>query len=174
MRNPGGSPASGREPRAILDRMRQEDIDQVFAIETASFGSPWPRGAFIEEMTSNPYARCMVAREAPEEEKEETPRLSAYICYWILGDELLINNLAVDPARRRRGLGRALLEHALAEAIAAACRSAYLEVRPTNAAAVALYESHGFKVVRRRKGYYADTREDALVMRAALKAPETG
>ena len=170
MRKPAGSPPGSNPPRAILDRMRQDDIARVVAIETASFSSPWPRGAFIEEMTANPYARCVVAREAAA---AEPARVTAYILYWILGDELLINNLAVDPSRRRLGLGRTLLEHALSDAVAAACRTAYLEVRPSNEAAVALYESHGFKVVRRRKGYYADTREDALVMRAALKAPET-
>jgi ribosomal-protein-alanine N-acetyltransferase len=51
---------------------------------------------------------------------------------------------------------------------------AYLEVRPSNDSAIRLYESHGFSIVRRRKGYYGDTGEDALVMRAVLKAPETG
>lgn len=159
------------EPPSRVDLMREEDVGQVMAIEKASFPSPWPRGAFIEEMRSNPYARCVVTREAGAGARD---RLSAYICYWILGEELLINNLAVRPDRRRLGLGRLLLTHALKEGLDSGCLVAYLEVRPSNEAAIHLYESHGFTVVRRRKGYYADTREDALVMRATLKARETG
>lgn|SRR5678815_2688343 len=154
-----------------IDRMRERDVPQVLAIEKASFSSPWPRGAFLEEIRSNPYARCMVIREPWE---GGAPRASAYICYWILGEELLINNLAVDPGRRRRGLGTLLLEHSLAHGVEEGCRMAYLEVRPSNDSAIRLYESHGFSIVRRRKGYYGDTGEDALVMRAVLKAPETG
>ena len=154
-----------------IDKMRERDIPQVLAIEKASFSSPWPRGAFLEEIRSNPYARCMVIREPCQ---NGSPRAAAYICYWILGEELLINNLAVDPGRRRLGLGTALLEHSLASGVEEGCLTAYLEVRPSNEAAIRLYESHGFSIEGRRKGYYGDTGEDALVMRAVLKARETG
>ena len=165
------SSEGGGDPSWILDRMNEEDIARVLVIEKASFSSPWPRGAFLEELRSNPYARCMVVRESTGAGRSI---LAAYICYWILGEELLINNLAVDAGRRRHGLGRLLLVHAMEEAVSAGCRQAWLEVRASNDAARHLYESHGFRAVRRRKKYYSDTGEDALEMVATLKALETG
>jgi ribosomal-protein-alanine N-acetyltransferase len=150
--------------------MREGDLPTVMAIEQASFLTPWPRGAFLEEIRSNPYARCVVVRETAAQ--VEAP-LTAYICYWVLGEELLINNLAVDPARRRRGCARALMDHAFEEARASGCRVAYLEVRPSNAAAISLYTGYGFVVMGRRRRYYPDTNEDALVMRATLQGLET-
>ena len=163
---PGGTAPSGW----WIDRMREEDLSAVMAIERTSFLSPWPRGAFLEEIRTNPYARCAVLRESST---QRPPALRAYICYWVLGEELLINNLAVDPEHRRRGYARALLEHSFEEAREASCRVAYLEVRPSNAAAIRLYTAFGFVVVGRRRQYYPDTNEDALVMRATLRPLET-
>lgn len=165
METPAGAARSGW----WIDRMREEDLATVMSIERASFITPWPRGAFLEEIRSNPYARCVVIRET----SDGGQALQAYICYWVLGEELLINNLAVDMARRRRGFARALMVHAFTEALGSECRVAYLEVRPSNEAAIHLYTEFGFVVVGRRKQYYPDTREDALVMRATLKALET-
>jgi ribosomal-protein-alanine N-acetyltransferase len=162
---PGTAPSEWR-----IDRMREEDLPEVMAIEQASFLTPWPRGAFLEEIRSNPYARCVVVRERAA---RGPAALAAYICYWILGEELLINNLAAAVARRRHGHARALVEHAFEEARASECRLAFLDVRPSNAAAIRLYSGFGFQVVGRRKQYYADSKEDALVMRATLQALET-
>ena len=157
-------------PHWRIDRLREEDLLAVMAIESDSFSTPWPRGAFLEELRSNEYARCLGARE-PKGGKSAPVR--AYICYWILGDELLIHNLAVDQAFRRQGLALRLMEHGFEEARLAGCRFAYLEVRPSNGPALGLYDALGFKVVSRRRRYYADTNEDALVMRATLKGLET-
>jgi ribosomal-protein-alanine N-acetyltransferase len=98
--------------------------------------------------------------------------LSGYLCLWEIGREIHITNLAVDPARRRRGLARVLLGHVLDDARRRAVELVFLEVRPTNVEAVRLYESFGFRVIGRRKGYYFDTGEDALVMEAALPAAQ--
>lgn len=157
-------------PEWRIERLRESDLAAVMAIETAAFSTPWPRGAFVEELRSNVYARCVGARDSSAGVRAP---IRAYICYWILGDELLIHNLAVDEAFRRLGLARALMDHAFEEALNAGCRSAYLEVRPSNGAALGLYGSMGFKVISRRRRYYADTNEDALVMRATLKGLET-
>lgn len=157
-------------PRWRIERLRQQDLPAVMTIETDSFSTPWPRGAFLEEIRSNPYARCLGAREPGAGTRSP---VRGYICYWVLGDELLIHNLAVDRRFRRRGLARALMDEAFEEAGRTGCRTAYLEVRPSNTAALALYGSFGFTVVSRRRRYYADTNEDALVMRAALKGLET-
>jgi len=150
-----------------LQPMRDADVTAVMAIETESFSSPWPAGAFREEIR-NGVARCLVARHIPG------GGVDGYICYWVLGEELLINNVAVRPGSRGQGLGRRLLRHALREGRTSGCRFAYLEVRPSNEPAIRLYEKHGFVTIMRRKGYYSDTKEDALVMRATLKGPEMG
>jgi ribosomal-protein-alanine N-acetyltransferase len=79
-------------------------------------------------------------------------------------DELHINSLAVDTARRRHGLARALLIHVLDEAVRAGATAATLEVRSSNTAARALYEGLGFKVEGIRRDYYQDPREDAVIL----------
>ncbi len=143
-----------------IERMRAADLDEVLPIERASFTMPWSRGAFLYEMEQNQVARCFVLREAS--------RLVGYICLWEVADELHITNIAVHPDSRRRGFGRALLGRTLDDARDRALRLVVLEVRPSNMEARALYESFGFHVVGRRRGYYYDTGEDALVMEATL------
>jgi ribosomal-protein-alanine N-acetyltransferase len=145
--------------------MRTGDLDEVVAIERASFTLPWSRGAFLYEMEQNRVARCWVMRE--------DLRVVGYVCLWEIGDEIHITNVAVHPDWRRRGIGRTLLSHILDDARRRGIRMVALEVRPSNREARPLYESFGFRVVGRRKGYYYDTGEDALVMEASL-APERG
>jgi ribosomal-protein-alanine N-acetyltransferase len=98
-----------------------------------------------------------------------------YLCLWEIGHEIHITNLAVHPSFRRQGIGRRLLAPVLEDGRRRGIALVLLEVRPTNAEALALYESLGFRVIGRRKGYYFDTGEDALVMEAALAgaAPAT-
>lgn len=146
-----------------LDRMRAEDLDQVLAIERASFTMPWSRSAFLYELEQNRVARCWVVRDGP--------RVVGYLCTWEVADELHVTNIAVHPELRRRGTGRHLLSTALADARRRGFRHVVLEVRPSNTEARTLYESFGFKVVGRRRGYYYDTGEDALVMEARLEEP---
>lgn len=153
-------PVSG-EPVA-LEPMTLEDLDEVLAIERASFQTPWSRGAFRYELTQNRVARCSVVRRGR--------RLVGYLCLWEIGHEIHITNLAVDPDLRRHGIARALLGAVLEDARRRRVGLAFLEVRPTNAEALGLYESFGFRVIGRRKGYYFDTGEDALVMEARLSA----
>lgn len=145
-----------------IERMRPADLDEVLAIERASFSMPWSRGAFLYELEQNRVARCYVVRE--------DGCLSGYICLWEVADELHITNIAVHPGLRRRGIGRALLSAVLDDARQRALRLVALEVRPSNVEALGLYESLGFRVVGRRRGYYYDTGEDALVMEASLAA----
>lgn len=144
-----------------FEGMSEEDLDEVLAIERDSFLTPWTRDNFRFEIRSNPFARNDVVRK--------DGRVVAYACVWIVGDELKINNIAVHRDWRRRGLGTAVLLHLLRRARAEGCADAELEVRPSNLEARRLYERHGFRETRRRKGYYQDTREDALVMVARLR-----
>jgi len=150
--------------------MRPEDLAEVVRIERACFSTPWPRGAFMEEISSNPVAHCLVIRSA---DGDGSRIVGGYICYWILQEELVINNVAVAPELRRRGLARKMMVRAIEDACAAGCLWAFLEVRPSNEAAISLYRDLGFEILSRRRRYYADTGEDALIMRAALKGLET-
>jgi [ribosomal protein S18]-alanine N-acetyltransferase len=147
------------QPIAI-ERMRSADLEEVLAIERASFSMPWSRGAFLYELEQNRVARCYVVRE--------DGRLIGYICLWEVADEVHITNVAVHPDLRRRGVARSLLSAVLDDARQRKLRLVVLEVRPSNAEALGLYESFGFRVVGRRRGYYYDTGEDALVMEASL------
>jgi ribosomal-protein-alanine N-acetyltransferase len=141
--------------------MHSRDLDEVVAIERASFTLPWSRGAFLYEMEQNRVARCFVVRE--------DVRVVGYVCLWEIGDEVHVTNIAVHPDCRQRGIGRMLLSTVLDDARARRLRVVGLEVRPSNREALPLYESFGFKVVGRRKGYYYDTGEDALVMELKLE-----
>jgi ribosomal-protein-alanine N-acetyltransferase len=100
--------------------------------------------------------------------------LVAYCACWMVFDELHINSLAVDNAWRRRGLARRLLADVFRDSIAAGARSATLEVRHSNTAARALYESLGFRVEAVRRDYYQEPREDALILwNRSLARPES-
>ena len=147
-----------------VDPMRPDDLDAVLGIERASFSMPWSRGAFLYEMQQNRVARCWVMRE--------DEGVVGYLCLWEVADEVHITNIAVRPDRRRRGLGRMLLGGILDEARQRRIRQVVLEVRPSNAEARTLYESFGFRVVGRRRGYYYDTGEDALIMESDLQGSQ--
>jgi ribosomal-protein-alanine N-acetyltransferase len=142
--------------------MRPEDLEEVLAIERASFSMPWSRGAFLYEIQQNRVARCRVVRDGGT--------IVGYLCVWEIGDEIHVTNVAVHPSRRRQGIARGLLAGLLAEAQARDVRLVVLEVRPSNREAIGLYESFGFRVTGRRRGYYYDTGEDALVMEARFPA----
>ncbi len=140
--------------------MRPEDLDEVLAIERASFSMPWTRGAFLYEIGQNRVARCRVMRQGGS--------IVGYLCVWEIADEIHVTNVAVHPTRRRQGIARTLLAGLLAEAPARDVRLIVLEVRPSNREAISLYESFGFRVTGRRRGYYYDTGEDAFVMETRL------
>jgi ribosomal-protein-alanine N-acetyltransferase len=138
------------------------DLDQVLDIERASFPTPWTRAAFCYEIQQNKVAHCTAIKARRG--------VVGYLCFWEIGHEIHVTNLAAHPDLRRRGVARALLGAVLGDAKTRAVSLAFLEVRPTNTEALGLYESFGFRVIGRRKGYYFDTGEDALVMEARLSA----
>jgi ribosomal-protein-alanine N-acetyltransferase len=140
--------------------MEVGDLDQVLPIERASFPTPWTRAAFCYEIQQNKVAHCTTI--------QSRSGVVGYLCFWEIGHEIHITNLAVHPEWRRRGVARRLLATALAEGVSRGVVLAFLEVRPTNTRALALYDSLGFQVIGRRNGYYFDTGEDALVMEARL------
>lgn len=155
---------SGTLPEVDDDVMRTSDLDAVLAIERLAFPSPWAREHFLHEIRGNPHAFNPVVREAG--------RVVAYACTWIVEGTLEINNIAVDPAFRRRGHARSLLERALERALRRNCERAILEVRPSNEGAKRLYASFGFREVGRRPRYYEDNGEDAILMARTLRDPD--
>jgi len=147
-----------------IRRMGVQDLEAVHALEKCSFPTPWPLESFRFELEENTVGRAWVAELA---EGESEGRVVAMIVVWLLVDEAHIATLAVDSAYHREGIARRLLCHTLRECIREGMRWATLEVREGNLAALALYHRFGFEVFGRRKEYYKDSHEDALLM--ALK-----
>jgi ribosomal-protein-alanine N-acetyltransferase len=143
------------------------DIKAVWAIEKLSFPTPWTRWSFLSEL-GNPVSHFLVAGPAPPEPWE----LWGYLIFWLVYDELHILNLAVHPRHRRKGVGRRLLKEVLTRGRDLGAHTTWLEVRPSNHPARALYESFGFAEVGTRPRYYHDTQEDALIL--ALSWEEGG
>jgi ribosomal-protein-alanine N-acetyltransferase len=148
------------DDRVVVEPMTVADLPAVVSIERMSFTSPWTEANFRHEIEGNPLAWNLVARVGGA--------VVAFACAYVVSDELMINDLAVDASVRRKGVGSALLRHLIDGARVRGCRRATLEVRPGNAPARALYEAFGFDVVGTRPGYYADTGEDALLLTCAL------
>lgn len=140
--------------------MTEADIPAVVAIDRRSFPVPWSERSYRFELLENPAALLLVAEATAEPGRP----VVGYVGLWLLGEEAHISTLAVDPAYRRRGIGRRLLRAALERAAAAGAQAVTLEVRVSNAAAIALYRSFGFQEVGVRRGYYRDNGEDALLM----------
>ena len=141
------------------------DLPAVVAIERRTFTAPWSLPMFVLEL-SKPTGICLAAVAARANERdrstEQPPELVGYLICARYGDAWHIMNIAVDPDRRRLGIGRALLEALISRASPDA--SYTLEVRVSNTAAIALYESYGFREVGTRRRYYADNGEDAVIM----------
>jgi len=144
----------------VIREIRYSDLDDLAAIEQASFSVPWTRG-MLEEEYFNSLARYRVL--------EYRGTIAGYIGMWRIMDEGHITNLAVRPEFRRRGFARMLLKDLVDYARENGIGSLTLEVRVSNLPAISLYESLGFTVEGRRKNYYADNGEDALIMWLKLK-----
>jgi len=151
------------DPTALrIEPMQREDLQGVLAIEHASFSLPWTAEMFAGDLERDDLAEILVARWA---EAGDPAPVAGFLCYWIVQDEMHINNLAVDPRWRRRGIATALLGVSLARARARGARHAFLEVRASNLAAQALYRRAGFAAAGTRQRYYSKPVEDAVIMR---------
>ncbi len=153
-----GSGLNGNVPTCRIELLTTADqIDDVLAIEQASFTKPWTREMYTAELENGGVSYCFLARNAREE-------VVGFCSLWRILDELHINNLAVLPAHRRTGIASALLTRVLAEGVRLGAVRATLEVRRSNDAARLLYERFGFAVKGVRHGYYTGPVEDALVL----------
>ena len=143
------------QPAFRLRRMRPEDLDRVMALQRRAFATPWTLEMMRKEL-GHDWSTVLLA--------EEGDRVLGIAVFWLVADELHVLNVAADPDVRRRGLGATLMNAALEHGRTHRCRIATLEVRRGNAPAIALYERLGFRAVGLRPNYYADDREDAVVM----------
>ena len=143
-----------------LGRMREQELDQVMAIEEAIYTHPWTRGNFVDSLRAG--YQCCVLRLGSE--------LVGYFVLMVAAGEAHLLNLSIAAHHQRGGHGSALLREALELARRRGARSLFLEVRPSNAAAQALYARFGFRRVGVRRGYYPTRfgREDALVYTVEL------
>ncbi len=149
--------------RLIIRKAGLADVRAVWGIEQLSFPTPWSRWAFMTEL-GNPLSRFLVAGPQATDSRE----VWGYIIFWVAAQEMHLLNLAVHPRRRGKGIARALLTEGLRRAREEGAATAWLEVRPSNAAARGLYESFGFMEVGARPKYYQDNQEDALVLFLAM------
>lgn len=133
----------------------EADLCAILAIETASFSDPWSHGQFTT-ILALPYVRALVHEVAGE--------IVGYLLFAIVCGECEILNLAVAPAARGKGYAKTLLGALFAAGDAAGANTYLLEVREGNTAARALYTAHGFCEVGRRRNYYQNPREDAILM----------
>ena len=142
---------------AVIERVYSgQDLEDVAALEAASFTNPWTREMLERELATSLVARVYVLRTAG--------KVTAFCSCWIVSDELHINTLAVDPEFRRQGLATLLMRQLLNVAQAEGATRALLEVRRSNVPAIRLYESLGFSVADVRRAYYTQPEEDALIL----------
>ena len=143
-------------------RLNYADLPQVTAIERRSFPTPWSLAMFVLEL-SKPSGICLAA--------EDSEGLIGYLVCARYEDVWHLMNVAIHPDRRREGIARELIER-LFDQTGPEARIT-LEVRVSNSAAIEMYERFGFKHAGRRRRYYHDNGEDALIMWLARTADAT-
>ena len=137
------------------------DLADVVAMERDCYSDPWPASSFAALPTDDRVC-FLVARDS------RTNALLGFTVAWHVMDEGELANLAVAPGKRRLGIGQALLDAVTSDALGRGTAELYLEVRESNSAARRLYEAAGFEQVGRRKRYYRQPEEDALILRRTL------
>lgn len=151
-----------------LRPMRPQDLPAVVAIEETVFGDDaWPLSTFQRDL-ANEHSTYVVLELGDAAGPAQQPVLAGYAGYWLLDDEAHLMNLAIAPAWQGRKLGELLLLESLAIMQQRGANLCTLEVRISNQRAQALYRRLGFEVAGRRRRYYQDNGEDALIMTTPL------
>lgn len=138
-----------------IREMFLDDLDGIIEIENLSFVSPWTKRLF-EDTLSSPIATSFVMKKSS--------RIIGYIMVYSMAGEAHILNIAIHPDYRGRGHASSLIQHALNHFDEKGVHDFFLEVREGNMVAIRLYQRFGFEKIGKRKRYYPETNEDALVM----------
>ena len=147
-----------RAPRYWIDRLDADvDLDGVLFVESETFTNPWTREMYAWELQNRAVCHILVVRT------EDRP-VVGFCAFWLVVDEIHINNVAILPELRGRGMGTALMHRVFEEARQLGAKRATLEVRASNQGARRLYERLGFYVAGTRRGYYTNPVEDALIL----------
>lgn len=144
-------------------KMNKADLPRVLEIESQGYNFPWAEAIFHDCLKAAHY-NCWVSEDVEN-------KINAYCIVSTAVGEATVLNLCIDPALRKQGLGRKFMQHVIDTAKAKKAESIFLEVRPSNVAAIALYESMGFNEIGTRPGYYKTVdgqREDAIMMAYTL------
>lgn len=139
-----------------FDNMRVEHLEDVLKIEEQCFPTPWSKNAFTHEIEYNNLAHYIVALKDGE--------IIGYAGMWVILDDAHITNIAVSPLHRGKGYGKCIMREMMRRALLLGASKMTLEVRTSNEPARRLYSSLGFVERGRRKKYYSDTGEDAIIM----------
>ena len=151
-------------PRLLIERMRHSDIPAVQAIEREIFLSPWPRNAYASELSQNRQAHYYVLRDGGA--------IVGYGGLWKVADEAHVTTIGVRAQSQHQGFGTGMFAALVQRSYELGARWITLEVRAGNAHAIRLYERFGFRAIGRRRGYYTDNGEDAVIMWSdSLHAP---
>ncbi len=148
-------------PEVEIVEMKEEHLDEVLGIEHRSFAAPWSRKLFRETMTF-PFSMSVILM------KKIDKKVMGYANFYVIAGEVQVLNVAIAPEERNQGCAGLLLGRSIDLLKSRGARDFFLEVRESNAHALKLYKKLGFRKVGRRKRYYTETNEDALVMQ--LKA----
>jgi len=157
----------------VIELATVESLPDILQIEEACFSTPWTRKMLEAELSGNPFAHFLLAKQLPPDEAG-TISIVGYLCFWVVFEEVRLMNLAVIKSMRHKGIARALVMQALEAGLAQAARCAVLELRASNHAAHALYRSLGFRDVTIRPTYYTNPIEDALLMELDPIVSEAG
>ena len=169
------SPARGIAELSFMP-MQTADLDEVLKIESVSHIHPWTKGNFFDSLAAGHWAYCIRPQldQVAKGSYLDPAVLWAYCVLFPAVDELHLLNITVSPHLRKLGLGQRMM--AAIEGVAAQQKMPriILEVRPTNSAAVSLYQRLGYEQIGVRKNYYpanpeTGSREDALVMAKSIK-----
>ena len=147
-----------------INLMDKADLPEILAIERECFPSPWSVSMFTRELERS-HSVCLTARINVKGKKT----IGAYIIFWLVAGEVHLHNLAVKKEHRKQGIAYRLMEAMREIAGKNEITVQTLEVRESNIEAIKLYQKCGFVVEGIRPLYYADTREDALIMWADVK-----
>ena len=138
-----------------IQLMKEKDVDEVLHISNLSLKESWSRESLLKEIT-NPLAKYFLIKD--------DKNILGFAGVWIIFDEGHITNVAIPPEYRGKEFGKYLMNSLIEGCKSQKCNSITLEVRESNLPALKLYEKLGFKVAGKRKKYYSDNGEDALIM----------